>query len=125
MNPGYFTEREYVITDMKPRRPWNNYLWNEEAVCQCDHFGNGFSWRAIGTQRRDIERGDRNVYIKDKESGEIYSANRNHADLPFDKHECHVGLGYQTIVSEYKHIATEFTINDVPCESKEYRQECS
>ena len=94
MNPGYFTEREYVITDMKPRRPWNNYLWNEEAVCQCDHFGNGFSWRAIGTQRRDIERGDRNVYIKDKESGEIYSANRNHADLPFDKHECHVGLGY-------------------------------
>ena len=110
MNPGYFTEREYVITDMKPRRPWNNYLWNEEAVCQCDQFGNGCSWRAIGTQRRDIERGDRNLYIKDKESGEIYSANRNHADLPFDKHECHVGLGYQTIVSEYKNIATEFTI---------------
>ena len=110
MKQGYFSNNEYVITNMKPRRAWNNYLWNEESVCQCDHFGNGFSWRAIGTQRRDIERGDRNVYIKDKNSGEIYSANRNHADLPFEKHECHVGLGYQTIVSEYKKLYTEFTV---------------
>lgn len=109
---GYFDneKREYVITEMKPRRPLLNYLWNEESVCQCDQFGNGFSWRAIGTQRRDIERGDRNVYVKDKDSGEIYSANRNYDDLPFDRHECYVGLGYQTIVSEYKNVRTEFSV---------------
>ena len=76
---GYFDDknREYVITDMKPRRPWLNYLWNEELVCQCDQFGNGFSWMAVGTSRRDIEKGVRNVYIKDKDTGEIYCANRN------------------------------------------------
>lgn len=109
---GYFDniKKEYVITNMHPRRPLLNYLWNEECVCQCDQFGNGFSWRAIGTQRRDLEKGERNVYIKDRDSGEIYSANRNYNDLPFDKHECHVGLGYHSIISEYKNLSSEFTI---------------
>lgn len=112
MNNGYFDnqKREYVITNMKPRRPLLNYLWNEESVCQCDHFGNGFSWRAIGTQRRDIEKGERNVYIKDRDSGEFYSANRNYDDLPFEKHECHVGLGYHMVLSAYKGLETEFEI---------------
>ncbi|MBO7525870.1 MAG: hypothetical protein J6T42_03625 [Clostridia bacterium] len=110
MSIGYFNEKEYVITDMKPRRRLYNYLWNEQCVCQCDQFGNGYSWRSVGTQRRNIESGDRNVYIRDNESGETYSANRNYFDLPFDMHECHVGLGYQTIISEYKGIKTEFTV---------------
>lgn len=110
MEVGYFNNNEYVITNMKPRRPLYNYLWNEELVCQCDHFGNGWAWRSIGTQQRDIERGSRNIYIKDKESGEIYSANRNHNDLPFDVHKCHVGLGYQKVISEYKNLRVEYTI---------------
>lgn len=109
---GYFDneKHEYIITDMKPRRPLLNYLWNEESVCQCDQFGNGFSWMAIGTQRRDIERGERNIYIKDKNTGEIYSANRNYDDLPFDVHEAHVGLGYHTVLSVYKGVRVEFTV---------------
>ena len=95
---------------MKPRRPWLNYLWNDRTVCQCDQFGNGFSWMAIDTQRRDIERGVRNVYIKDKDTGEVYSANRNYDDLPFETHETHVGINYQKIICEYKGIAVIFTI---------------
>lgn len=110
MEVGHFKNNEYVITNMKPRRPLYNYLWNEELVCQCDHFGNGCAWRSIGTKQRDIERGSRNIYIKDKASGEIYSANRNYNDLPFDIHECHVGLGYQKVISEYKNLRVEYTI---------------
>ena len=110
MNNGYFNENEYVITNMKPRRLLYNYLWNEELVCQCDHFGNGSAWRNLGTQQRDIERGSRNVYIRNNDSKEFYSANRNYDDLHFDVHECHIGLGYQTIVSEYKEIRVEYTI---------------
>ena len=109
---GFFDDKnkEYVIKDMKPRRPWLNYLWNDRTVCQCDQFGNGFSWMAIDTQRRDIERGVRNVYIKDKDTGEVYSANRNYDDLPFETHETHVGINYQKIICEYKGIAVIFTI---------------
>lgn len=38
---GFFDDKnkEYVIKDMKPRRPWLNYLWNDRTVCQCDQFG--------------------------------------------------------------------------------------
>lgn len=110
MEIGRFEKNEYVITNMRPRRPLINYLWNEELVCQCDHFGNGFAWRSIGTQQRDIERGTRNVYVRDNDSGESYSANRNYDDLPFEKYECHVGLGYQTVVSEYKNLRVEYTV---------------
>ena len=111
MRGGYFDneKKEYVITDMFPRKHLTNYLWNEEMVCTCDHFGNGNSWFSIATGRRTIEAGDRNVYIKDKTTGESYSANRNHAALKFDKFETHVGLGYHTVVSEYKGVAVEFT----------------
>ena len=109
---GYFDDknREYVITDMKPRRPWLNYLWNEELVCQCDQFGNGFSWMAVGTSRRDIEKGVRNVYIKDKDTGEIYCANRNYNDLPFSVFQTHVGINYQKIIGEYNGLSVVFTI---------------
>lgn len=112
MKNGFFDNetREYVITDMYPRRPLMNYLWNEEMVCACDHFGNGQSWRSLGATRRQIEAGERNVYIKDKTTQKFYSANRNHRQLPFDVFETHVGLGYHTVISEYKGVQTEFSI---------------
>lgn len=38
---GFFDgkNKKYVIKDMKPRRPWLNYLWNDRTVRQCDQFG--------------------------------------------------------------------------------------
>lgn len=118
---GYFDDknREYVITDMFPRRCLLNYLWNDTSVCAADQFGFGTSWSVIDGKKRPIEfgqrefvirNGERLIYIKDRETGEFYSPNRNYNKLPFDKHECHVGLGYQKVVSEYKKIKTEFTI---------------
>ena len=112
MKSGYFDNQknEFVITDMFPTRPLLNYLWNEETVASCDQFGSGYAWRSIGVQRRNIEDGERNLYIKDKKTGEYYSANRNHERLPFDKHEAHVGIGYHKVVSEYKGILCELTL---------------
>ena len=112
MENGYFndSEREFILTDMRPRRHMNNYLWNEETVCICDHFGFGVSWFKNGNGRRIIESGERNVFIKDKKSGEFYSANRNYNDLPFGVYEAHVGLGYHTVISEYKGVRVEFTV---------------
>lgn len=113
--------REYVINDVfYPRREWLNYLWNDTTVCACDQFGFGTSWSVLnstirrqiegGERNLDIKHGERNVYIKDKKSGEYYSANRNYTKLPFDKHTCHVGLGYQMVESEYNCINTQFTV---------------
>lgn len=120
---NYFDDKnkEYVIEDVfYPRREWLNYLWNDTTVCACDQFGFGTSWSVLnstirrkiegGERNLDIKHGERNVYIKDKNSGEFYSANRNYTRLPFEKHVCHVGLGYQTIESEYNGINTQFTV---------------
>lgn len=121
MDSGYFYDeaKEYVITDMFPRRKWLNYLWNDTAVCACDQFGFGTAWSVINGKRRGIEGGERNltlhggerlVYIKDTETGEVYAANRNYGKLPFDTFECRVGLGYQKVIGEYKGVHTEFTV---------------
>ncbi|MBQ8658235.1 MAG: hypothetical protein IJ506_03790 [Clostridia bacterium] len=109
---NYFDDknREFVIADMYPRRPWLNYLWNDQTVSSVNQFGFGNSFSMLSNRRRNIENGERHVYIKDRKSGEYYSANRNFDKLPFDKHECHVGLGYQKIISEYNGIRTEFII---------------
>lgn len=120
MKKGFFNdkEREYIIKDMFPKRKWLNYLWNDTTVCACDQFGFGTSWSVIQGKRREIEGGVRNltlhggeklVYIKDKETGEYFAANRNYENSPFDMFECHVGVGYQTVISEYKGIRTQFT----------------
>lgn len=121
MSIGYFNDkgREYVITDMFPRRKLLNYLWNDTIVCACDQFGCGTSWSVINGERRPIEAGEREftirngerlIYIKDNDTGEYYSPNRNHERLKFDVFECHVGLGYQKVIGEYKGVRTEFII---------------
>ena len=95
---------------MYPTRPWLNYLWNDEVVASADQFGNGFAWTQSGTKRRDLESGTRNVYVFDADSKELYSATRNHGDLPFDSFQAIVGLGYHRIVSSYKGLEIAFTI---------------
>lgn len=112
MNNGYFDDKnkEYVITDMFPRREWLNYLWNDETVCACTQFGDGNVWSKVGKDRRQIDMGERLIYIKDRDSGDYYCANRNYRREKFDVHECRVGLGYQKIISEYKGLRTEYTL---------------
>ena len=49
---GYFDNKnkEYIITDMRPRRPLENYLWNEEFLSHVNHFGFGESFLIKFTQ---------------------------------------------------------------------------
>ena len=89
LKDGYFDneKKEYVVTNMYPVKYLTNYLWNEETVCTCDHFGSGTSWFKIENSRRTIEAGERNFYVKDRATGEYYSATRNHDKRPFDTFE--------------------------------------
>ena len=54
MNGGYFDrqKREFVITDMAPRRPLLNYIWNEEFLMCVDHTGQGKSFAKVGYNTR-------------------------------------------------------------------------
>ena len=109
---GYFDDkhREYIITDMHPVRTLKNYLWNEKVVSFYDQFGFGICKANTEVQLRPISLEERLVYVKDKQTNEYYSANRNYKNLSFEEYECHVGLGYQKIISKYNGLKVEMTI---------------
>lgn len=108
---GYFDKKnnEFIITNLKPIRPLKNYLWNEKIVAYYDQFGCGLANGKTGGDFRALTYDPKFIYIKDLKDNSFYSPNRNFFDLPFDKHECHVGLGYQRIISEYNGLRVELT----------------
>lgn len=114
--PGYFDDKnkEYVITDMRPVRPFENCIWNEDFLLQINSFGFGESFARISPEVRrplfSAVDGSRLIYIKDNKTGEYFDATRNYSNKKFTKSECHVGIGYQKFLSVYNGIETEFTI---------------
>lgn len=105
------TRKEYVIEDMFPKRPLINYLWNERYITAINQFGGGKGQTELENHfwHNMIREGDsRHIFIKS--GGEIYSANRNYNNLPFDVFETVVGMGYSKIISEYRNIRSELTI---------------
>jgi len=113
---GFFDDKckEYVITEMRPRRPLENYLWNEDFLSNINHFGFGESFlRLPGNDRRQLfteTEATRLVYIKDRNTGEFYDINRNYQNKKFSKYQCHVGIGYHKIVSAYNDVETQYII---------------
>ena len=51
---GYFDDvkKEFVITNMRPRRPLSNYLWNELFLLNIYNFGFGESFLRISSEER-------------------------------------------------------------------------
>lgn len=111
MKVGYFSDekREYIIENMHPRRPLKNFLWNSTTFAEIDQFCFGVSKSCINRDFKPLVNGVRLAYIKD-EDGEIFDINRNLKDLPYEKHLCHVGIGYQTVESAYKGLESSFTV---------------
>lgn len=105
------SRKEYEICDMYPRRPWMNYLWNEEYIAIINQFGFGKGrMSAENNFQRDIVRDNDSRIIYIKHDGEITAINRNYAGAAFDEFRTIVGIGYSTVVSEYKGIHSEYTI---------------
>ncbi len=103
--------KEYVIEDMYPKRPWMNYLWNEEYIAIINQFGCGKGRFSDDNDfQRDIikDTDSRLIYIKD--GNDVFALNRNYENAPFDEFKTVVGIGYTTIKSEYIGIKSEFTI---------------
>jgi len=118
---GKFSDdgKEYVITD--PRlygRPWANYLTNEDYCCLITHTGGGFSWyRDCCTDRLlswfgqnwQTDRPGRYIYIKDTETGELWSASWQPMRKPYQRFQTIHGLGYTSVLTQTNEIESEIT----------------
>lgn len=105
-NHGHFSPdgREYIITTPHPPRDWFNYLWNETFLASVAQNLNGNALyqneegvltNLLGKQ--DALEDPRAVYIRDRETGEYWSAGFHPCHTEFDEFECRHGLGYSIL----------------------------
>jgi cellobiose phosphorylase len=122
MKYGDFDDKnfEYVITNPHTPVKWINYVGTLDFGGFVDHTGGMLICKQDPALNRitkyipQLPAGDfkgATIYYKLKGEGEtkIFSPLYVPTLLPFDKYECHVGLGYNTIVTEYFGLETSVT----------------
>ncbi|HET9933897.1 MAG TPA: hypothetical protein VFQ35_24505 [Polyangiaceae bacterium] len=123
MKYGYFDDanREYVITTPKTPVKWVNYVGTMRFGGIVDHTGGTLLCKDDPALNRIVKyipqlpssdfKGE-TLYLRFKENGRyrVFSPYFVPTLDPYDRYECHVGLGYNRYVSEFYGIRTEVTI---------------
>lgn len=117
---GRFTEdgREYVITDPRTPRPWVNVISNARAGLVVSQTGSGFTWvdnsqLAVVTRwEQDLTRdaSGRFLYLRDVDTGEVWSLSPAPCLPAYDRFECRHGLGYTTFRTALRGVAADWTL---------------
>ena len=117
---GCFTEdgREYVVTDPRTPRPWVNVISNARAGLVVSQTGSGFTWvdnsqLAVVTRwEQDLTRDSsgRYLYLRDVDTGEVWSLSPAPCFPVYDRFECRHGLGYTTFRTALRGIAADWTL---------------
>lgn len=121
MSYGHFSEdgKEYIITRPDTPRPWANYLTNGRFCSICSQTGGGHSFfETSGYNRVTCEypqtavlqdRPGRYVYLRDKDSGEYWSANWQPMCGDTDGFEARHGIGYTSVKYSLHGISSHIT----------------
>lgn len=117
---GYFTQdgSEYVITNPLTPRPWVNVISNGDYGLIESQTGSGFSWRDNSNLSRitmwdqDLIRDNfgKYIYVRDNQSGKVWSATYKPCNTEFDFYEARHGIGYSVLTSRYEGIRVQKTI---------------
>lgn len=123
MKYGYFdnNNKEYVITNPKLPVKWINYIGNLDFGGFVDHTGGSLICKGDPALNRivkyipqlpDSDFKGETLYLRLKDNGKyrIFSPFYVPTLDQYDLYECHVGLGYAKIISEFYDIRTEVTI---------------
>ena len=102
---GYFSQKNYVITDRETPRHWYNYLYNDEYICFISQvgFGMGFAQDKMGRRLNAVD--DRAVYIVEGES--YWQATGLPVYDEVEDYACTHGIGYTNIMLKKNGIRTE------------------
>jgi cellobiose phosphorylase len=95
-----------------------NVLSNGNWCYVASHLGGGYSflrqpsvgrisrWHVDGVPRDTV---GKFIYLRDEETGAWWNANGYPPTKPLDRWQCHVGLGYNKIISEHNGVEAEIT----------------
>ncbi|HHU51828.1 MAG TPA: glycosyl transferase [Firmicutes bacterium] len=117
---GYFDQekREYVVTEPKTPTPWINYLGDGEYGGIVSNTGGGYSFDCDPRYKRVLryrynsipeDQPGRYIYIRDDETGEVWSATWQPVKAEYDQYKCRHGLGYTVISQQHSGINSEVT----------------
>jgi N,N'-diacetylchitobiose phosphorylase len=122
MQYGHFDDsaREYVVTRPDTPRPWSNYLGSTEYGAIITNHAGGYSFYQSAATGRFLRMGFKAVpldqpgryfYLRDKASGDFWSASWQPVGKPLDRYRgtCRHGTAYTVIDSDYEGIRAEST----------------
>jgi cellobiose phosphorylase len=118
MQYGHFDEkaREYVIEKPDTPAPWANYLGSPAYGAIISNNAGGYSFVKSGAAGLRIryrfneqDGPGRDIYLRDDESGDYWSASWQPVGKPLDQYKsvCRHGTGYTILEAEYKDIRSE------------------
>jgi N,N'-diacetylchitobiose phosphorylase len=123
MQYGYFDDQaqEYVITRPDTPQSWSNYLGSTEYGAIITNNAGGYGFYRSGARGRflrlrfnsiPMDQPGRYVYLRDRESGDFWSASWQPVGKPLGQYEstCRHGTAYTVFESRYAGIATEATV---------------
>jgi N,N'-diacetylchitobiose phosphorylase len=122
MQYGYFddTAKEYVITRPDTPLSWSNYLGSTEYGAIITNNAGGYGFYQSGARGRfmrlrfnsvPLDQPGRYFYLRDRESGDYWSASWQPVGKPLDQYQstCRHGTAYTILESRYAGIATATT----------------
>jgi len=137
MKYGYFNQqnREYVITDPRTPVKWINYIGTRDFGGFVDHTGGALICKDDPTYNRitkylqqmpasDFKGETLYLRLRTADGYRVFSPFYVPTLDPLDQFECHIGLGYTRIVSEYFGLRVDATIFVPRAEQCEIRDIC-
>ena len=122
MRYGYFDDKakEYVITRPDTPQSWSNYLGSTEYGAIITNNAGGYGFYQSGARGRIMrlyfnsiprDQPGRYFYLRDRESGDYWSASWQPVGKPLDQYHCTCrhGTAYTVFESRYAGIASEAT----------------
>lgn len=119
---------EYWITNPATPRPWVNIIANARFGLAVSHTGSGFTWvdnsqlGVITRWQQDLARDSSGkfLYVRDADSGRLWSLSPAPVWPAFDEYTCQHGLGYTVFRTSFAGIAARWTLFCHPRETREY-----
>ena len=122
MKYGYFDDAamEYVITRPDTPQSWSNYLGSTQYGAIITNNAGGYGFYQSGARGRflrllfnrvPLDQPGRYLYLRDRQSGDYWSASWQPVGKPLEKYQstCRHGTAYTTIQSRYDGILSETT----------------